>query len=71
MPNILILSDNPLLQADLTNQIETVLPEYKVTTTDDNETVLDIALLDGKKFLEQFMILIWKQDINIFGKLLM
>ncbi len=54
MPNILFLSDNPLLQADLTNQIETVLPEYKVTTTDDNETVLDIALLDGKKFLEQF-----------------
>ena len=54
MPNVLFLSDNALLQADLTNQIETILPEYKVTTTDDNETVFDIALLDGKKFLEPF-----------------
>lgn len=54
MPNILFLSNNTLLQADLINQIETVLPEYKVTTQDDNEKVFDIALLDGKSFLEDF-----------------
>ncbi len=56
MPNILFLSANRPFQEDLVSQIEQNLPDYKVYTWDDNQTVFDIALLDGKEFLSEFRI---------------
>lgn len=55
MPNILFLSEEPLFKDDLCSQINTCLPEdYKVFTADDDNTVFDIAVLDGKSFLNAF-----------------
>ena len=55
MPNILFLSNNQLFQTDLEQQIQNFLSEeYKVYTEDDDNTVFDIALLDGKEFLNDF-----------------
>ena len=54
MPNILFLSNNLQLQNDLTNQIEQHMQEYKVHTEDNKNTVFDIAILDGKEFLQEF-----------------
>ena len=55
MPNILLLSENNLFCEDLKTQLSENLPEgYKIYCEDDSETVFDIALLDGKKFLEAF-----------------
>ena len=56
MPNILFLSANRPFQEDLVSQIEQNLSDYKVYTWDDNQTVFDIALLDGKEFLSEFRI---------------
>ena len=54
MPNILFLSNNQLLQNDLINQIEQYASEYKVYTQDDNNTVFEIAILDGREYLTNF-----------------
>ena len=54
MTNILFLTANVLLKSDLTAQIEYCLPEYKVFTEDNEETVFDLALLDGKSWLVDF-----------------
>ena len=55
MPNILLLSENELFCEDLNMQLNENLPEgYKIYCEDNAETVFDIALLDGKKFLETF-----------------
>ncbi len=55
MPNILFLTNNPLLEQDLCGQIEFALPEdYKIYTQDDDKTVFDIAVLDGQAFLSSF-----------------
>lgn len=55
MPNILFLSDNELFSADLEEQIVQNLPEdYKIYKEDDNNTVFDIALLDGRNHLFPF-----------------
>ncbi len=55
MPNILFLSDNELFSADLEEQIVQNLPEdYKIYKEDDNNTVFDIALLDGREYLFPF-----------------
>lgn len=55
MPNILFLSDNELFSTDLIEQMAKALSEeYKVFTQDDDKTVFDIALLDGKGFLPSF-----------------
>ena len=55
MPNILFLSNNELFQSDLTEQIGLALAEdYKVYPQDDDKTVFDVALLDGKEFLPAF-----------------
>lgn len=51
MPSLLFLSSNPLLQNDLSAQIARYLPEYEIYTEDNNDTIFDIALLDGKNFL--------------------
>lgn len=58
MPNILLLSDNVLFKTDLIGQIEQNLPDYNVYTTDEGERqiVFDIAVLDGKDFLQEFRI---------------
>lgn len=56
MPNILFLSANRSFQDDLISQIEQNLPDYKVYGWDDNQTVFDIAILDGKEFLPDFRI---------------
>ena len=54
MPNILFLSNNQTLQNDLINQIEYHAPEYKVYTEDNNNTVFEIAILDGEEYLINF-----------------
>ena len=55
MPNILFLSDNELFSADLEEQIVQNLPEdYKIYKEDDNNTIFDIALLDGREYLFPF-----------------
>ena len=55
MPNILFLSDNELFSEDLEEQIVQNLPEdYKIYKEDDNNTVFDIALLDGREHLSVF-----------------
>lgn len=55
MPNILFLSENDIFQNDLVEQMTCALPEnYKVYCQDDESIVWDIALLDGKQFLEDF-----------------
>jgi len=56
MPNILFLSNNQTLQNDLINQIEYHVPEYKIYTQDNNNTVFEIAILDGKEHLMDFRI---------------
>lgn len=55
MPNILFLSNNKLFQADLSEQIALALSEeYKIHLQDDDKTVFDIAVLDGKEYLPEF-----------------
>ena len=55
MPNILFLSDNDIFSEDLENQItENLSEDYKVYRQDDENTVFDIAILDGRDFLQTF-----------------
>ena len=54
MANILFLTKNNLLREDLKAQIEVSLSEYKVYIEDDEETIFDLALLDGKSWLADF-----------------
>ena len=54
MPNILFLSNNQTLQNDLINQIERYTPEYKIYTQDNNNTVFEVAVLDGVEYLTNF-----------------
>lgn len=56
MPNLLLQSSNQLLSEDLISQIEYHLSEYKVFTQDNQNTVFDIAILDGNELLSEFRI---------------
>ena len=55
MPNILLLTENKLLEQDLCEQINFALSEdYKVYTEDNDKTIFDVAVLDGQSFLPSF-----------------
>lgn len=54
MANILFLTQNDLLREDLTAQIELSLSDYKVFTEDNQVTIFDLALIDGKSWLADF-----------------
>ena len=55
MPNILLLTENKLLEQDLCEQINFAFAEdYKVYTEDDDKTIFDVAVLDGQSFLPSF-----------------
>ena len=55
MPNILLLTENKLLEQDLCEQINFAFAEdYKVYTEDDDKTIFDVAVLDGQSFLPPF-----------------
>ena len=55
MPNILLLTENKLLEQDLCEQINFAFAEdYKVYTEDNDKTIFDVAVLDGQSFLPSF-----------------